>query len=78
MLCAGFVGGMECAQVAVELSRINGDSGGLLEPRKEIIVDLIAGLRQREEDVASCRRRSAKQCDRIHFEDVIVDDIKDF
>ena len=78
MLCAGFVGGMECAQVAVELSRINGDSGGLLEPRKELIVDLLAGLRQREEAVACGRRRSAHQCDSIPFEDVIVDPIPDF
>lgn len=43
-LCAGLVEGVECAQVAVELRRNEGDGGGLVEAREELIVDLLAGL----------------------------------
>ena len=75
ILCAGFVEGVECAQVAVELRRIEGDGGGLVEAREELIVDLLAGLRQREEAAA---RRRAHQCDSIPFQDVVVDPIPDF
>ena len=75
MLCAGFVEGVECAQVAVELRRNEGDGGGLVEAREELMVDLPAGLRQREDAAA---RRRTHQCDGIPFQDVVVDPVPDF
>lgn len=41
---AGRAEGVEGAQVAVKLDKIDADGGLFLEPREELIVDLLAGL----------------------------------